>query len=44
MQEMKKQYIINRMLYFYEILNVLKTMLAAYGFSDQNIIKKYRGK
>ena len=40
MQEMKKQDVINRMTYFYEILNVLEAMMAAYGLIDKNVIEE----
>lgn len=40
MQEMKKQDVINRMSYFYEILNVLEAMMAAYGLIDKNVIEE----
>lgn len=40
MQEMKKQDVINRMSYFYEILNVLEAMMVAYGLIDKNVIEE----
>lgn len=40
MQEIKKQDTVNSRSYFYEILNVLEAMMAAYGLIDKNVIKK----